>query len=247
MDHYHGHVRRRRGQHIAHRRAAFHQIDLPADQPRGARQLVFQIGAVHHHQDFHVVQITAGAQHPSDEHHGQRFARALRVPDHPAALHRRFARAQPLHDTAGGAVLLIAGEHFYPFAAVGILEHSASAKNIEQAMRVEQALHQFLLLTHHAKRRRDRCILFRPNIAPAIEMFGRGADTAELRCLAAGADHHQIGIKQLRLAFAQASPRGFGAGVAIALQLHKRFVHRVGGVGITDLGLDHHQRYAVHE
>ena len=57
----------------------------------------------------------------------------------------------------------------------------------------------------------------------------------------------QVGIEQLRLAFTQSGARGFGAGIAIALQLHERFVHRVGGVGIADLGLDHHQGQAVHE
>src|SRR5690348_1980364 len=102
-------------------------------------------------------------------------------------------------------------------------------------MRVEQALRQFLLRADVTEWRGDRSIGLRPDVAPAVEVFRGRTDGAELRGLAAGADHGEVRVEQFRLAFAQPGAACFRAGIAIALQLYEGLVHRVCGVGVANL------------
>jgi hypothetical protein len=76
--------------------AGLDHIHTAADQRGRVAQLFFQVLPVIHQHDLVVAQIAAGAQHARQKHHGQRLARALRVPHHTAALGGGLAVAQPL-------------------------------------------------------------------------------------------------------------------------------------------------------
>ena len=188
-----------------------------------------------------------GAQHPRHEDHGQRLARALGVPDDARARLRRLAGAQALDDLAGGAVLLVAADDLDAPARIGVHEHRAGAQHVEQGRRREQPLDQLLLLALDAQRRRVGPVALGPDVLPGIEVLVAGGDRAELGLLAAGADQQQVRVEEPRLALAQARLDGLGAAVAVAQELLEGRVQRVGGVGVADLRLDHHQRDAVHE
>ena len=93
MDHHHVHVRGPGAQMLPEVCSAFDYVHLAADEFRRSRELLLQINAVIHQQDFVIRQIRRGAQHPGNEDHCQRFARPLRVPDDTRPFLRSLAGA----------------------------------------------------------------------------------------------------------------------------------------------------------
>ena len=167
VHHHHVDVRAVAGQLLAQRLAAFDHVHLAADQRGRVGQLAFQVGAVVDQHDLVVAQVAAGAQHARQKHHGQRLARALRVPHHATALQRRLAAAQPLHHLARCAELLVAAHHLHPRAAVRVHAHRAGAQNLQQVAVGQHARHQLLLRVQAGQRR----VVLRVQRLPAVEMF----------------------------------------------------------------------------
>ena len=116
VHHDHVHVRRRRRERGLHLVAPLDDVDAPADQHRRLGELLLEVRAVDDEDQLDVVEVARSAQHAPDEHHGQRLAGALRVPDDAAALGRRLPLAQACHDPARRAVLLVAGDDLDPLA-----------------------------------------------------------------------------------------------------------------------------------
>ena len=65
-------------------------LTLPPMSLAVPAKLLFQVDPVVDQQNLEVRQVRRGAQHPGDEDHGERLARALRVPDDARALLRRL-------------------------------------------------------------------------------------------------------------------------------------------------------------
>ena len=80
------------------------------------------------------------------EHHGQRFARALGVPDDAAALAGVLAFQQALHRQLHRAELLVAAHDLDRLAFVVGGKQGEGADQIEQVVAVEHAGHQALLV-----------------------------------------------------------------------------------------------------
>ena len=83
---------------------------------------------------------------PHHEHHGQRLAGALGVPDDAAALARGFAFQQALHCELYGAELLIAPDDLDRLALVVRREQREGANDVEQVVAVQHARHEALLV-----------------------------------------------------------------------------------------------------
>ena len=83
---------------------------------------------------------------PHHEHHGQRFARALGVPDDAAALARGLAFQQSLHGQLDGAELLVAADDLDGLALVVGGEQREGADEVEQVVAVEHPGHEALLV-----------------------------------------------------------------------------------------------------
>ena len=167
-------------------RCTLDHVDPATDELGRAGELRLQIDAVVHQQNLEIFQIRGRPQHARDEHHRQRFTRALRMPHHTGPSFRRLAPPQTLHDFSRRAVLLVATHDLHPPPAVGIHEDRAGAQYIEQDRRCQQALNQFLLLALYAERWRVGAPRFRPDILPRIEVLMTRGDRAELGFLAAG-------------------------------------------------------------
>ena len=94
------------------------------------------------------------------EHHGQRFARALGVPDDAAALAGVLALQQALHRQLDGAELLVAPHDLDGLALVVGRKEREGADEVQQIVAVEHPGHQALLIIGAAARRdpdRPRC------------------------------------------------------------------------------------------
>jgi len=83
---------------------------------------------------------------PHHEHHGQRLAGALGMPDDAAAFPWSFTVQQPLHGFLDGAELLIAPNDLDGFALVVDREEREVADNLQQVHWVEHSSHQPLLI-----------------------------------------------------------------------------------------------------
>ena len=187
MHHHHVDVRGLGGQVGAQISGGVDDVDLAADQLGGRGQLFFQVVPVIDQDDFEILQIGGGAQHAGDKDHGQRLARTLGVPDHPGTGLRGGAGAQPFDDFARRPVLLVAADHFYASAAVGVHEHGAGAQHLQQSGRGQQSLDEPFLFPLHPQRQLVVAVAFRPDVLPGVKMFMARGDGAKLAALAAGA------------------------------------------------------------
>ena len=86
MNHHHVDVRAAGAKLHAQLSAGFNHVHPGAYQLGCFTQLLLQALPVVHQHNLVVVQVTAGAQHARQKHHRERFARALRVPHHTAAV-----------------------------------------------------------------------------------------------------------------------------------------------------------------
>src|SRR4051812_34816319 len=78
-------------------------------------------------------------------------------------------------------------------------------------------------------------------------MLMAGSDGPKLGPLAARPHEEEIRVEEFRLALAQPGRRGLRPAIPVAQELLEGRVHRVGGGGIANLRLHHHQRNAVHK
>ena len=178
---------------------------------------------------------------PHHEHHRQRFAGALGVPDDTAALAGVLASQQTLHREFDGAELLVAPHDLDGLALVVGRKEREGADEVQQIVAVEHPGNQALLIVGAAAAVREVVHRAGIGIGPAVEVFlAMGGDGAELGLVAAGGNDDLVVIKERRAAFA------FGASLlAVTLNLVDRF-----GDGVLDLGrlaLDYRHRQAIQE
>ena len=239
MDHGHHQIRRIRAQEFFQVPDAVGHLDGKADALAGFGKLLLQLGAVGDKDHLPVGQGRMAIHLAHHEHHGQRFARALGVPDDAAALAGVRAFQQALDRQLDRAELLVAAHDLDGLAFVVGGKEGEGADQIEQVVAVEHAGHQALLVVGTAGAVIQILHGAGIGVGPAEkEPLAVGGDGAELGLLAAGGDHELVVIKQRRTAFALGP-----ALLAVAQHLVDGFGH-----GLLDFGrfaLDHHHRQAV--
>ena len=132
MNHHHVHVRAAGAKLHAQVCAGFNHVYLGAYQLGGFTQLVFQALPFIDQHNLVVVQVTAGAQHARQKYHRQRFARALRVPHHTAAVRAGCSTTQAVQNFGRCAVLLVTAHHLDARPAVCVHKHCAGAQYVQQ-------------------------------------------------------------------------------------------------------------------
>ena len=241
MHHHHVHVGAVGAQLKAQFTAGFYHVHPRAYQLGCFAKLVFQALPVVHQHNLVVIQVVACAQHAGQKHHGERFARALRVPHHTAALGAAGTRAQPLHYLCRCTVLLVAAHRFNARPAVRVHKHCAGAQDLQQVGASQHACHEALLRVHAVQ-----CLVAqRVQRFPVVKVLFCGGNGAVVRLQPTTANQQQVAVEQARLALAQACRSSVSALVHVALQLHKGFRHGVGTGFRALFALHHAQRYAV--
>ena len=215
--------------------AGLGDVHLLAAQLHGLLELVLELSAVGDGHDL-VVRELRDRPHPADqEGHGEALARALGVPDDPAAL-ARLACQQPVDSTLDRPELLVAGCHLDRRAGVDGHEGDEVVHDVEQVDRVEHAGGEDLLLAElllglvpaRGELRHGQGV----RVAPGDIVLLGGGNGAEPGVLAAGHDRQLYGVEEFR---------GVG-GVAADL------VHCFAEVALgRGLALDDHEGDAVHE
>ena len=99
MEHDHVEIRGR-GRELVEIAAMLDEVHAFAGEGRGIRKLILQIAAVVDQHDLVVLQVLAVAELLDQEHHGERLARALSVPDDPAPFEGGLAGAEARDDLA---------------------------------------------------------------------------------------------------------------------------------------------------
>ena len=122
------------------------QLHREADALTGIGQLLFQLGAVGDEDDLPVRELRVTVHLPNHEHHGERLAGALGVPDDAAALAGIAAFEQPLHRQLHRAELLIAADDLDYLALVIRRKQREGPNQVEQVVPVEHAGHETLLV-----------------------------------------------------------------------------------------------------
>ena len=178
---------------------------------------------------------------PHHKHHGQRFTRALRVPDDATALAWALPFQQTLDRELYCTELLVAPYDLDGLTPVVGREQGKSADDVQQVVAIQHPGDQSLLIVGTA------CSVFqfvqreRIGISPAVEVFfAMSSDGAELRLLAAGGNNDLI-VKEKRCAAFTFGPTLF----TVAQQLVDCF-----GDGVSDLGrlaLDNHHWQTIQE
>ena len=121
-------------------------LDRKADALAGLGKLLFQLGAVGDKDHLPVRELRMAVHLPHHEHHGQRFAGALGVPDDAAALAGVLAFEEALHRQLDGAELLVAAHDLDGLALVVRREEREGADQVQQVVAVEHPGHQALLV-----------------------------------------------------------------------------------------------------
>ena len=230
----------------------------------GLAQLRFQVGAVGDHQHPAVLQLRVEDQRLGEQQHGDRLARAGGVPDHPAlAGAAHIALLDARNQRADAKHLLVTGDDLAVLAvAVGVKAHQ-----LQQAIRPAQAGEQFVLLAGHQATGQPAAVPVQAGgtalgeyrlllggsqravfqlgefhladlfLAPGGPELLSGADRAVTPATAI--DHQQQLAKGEQL--------GDFIGALVAQHLRDALLNQVfTAVGIRPLGLNHHQRQAVH-
>ena len=233
------------GEQLAHLRAGL-CLDrvLPQQlvaQREGGEELLVQVVAVREHHDGGVAHERLADDAPGIERHGERLARALRVPHDADALVAGVrlvalgvvgsgGGAQRLPDRAlHGVVLVIAGDLLDGRARAVVFEHGEVADQVQQALRRAEVLDdrlEFGGASHFEPVGRVGV----PRLKP---LLARG-EAAHARAHAVRDDQQGVGVEErgdLRL---------------VRTELVIRAPH-VGGAADGVLELEHHQRQAVDE
>ena len=173
------------------------------------------------------------------EHHGQRFARALRMPDDTTALAWALTFQQALDCQFYGAELLVAAYDLDGLAFVIGGEQGKGTDEVQQVVAVQHPGDQSLLIVGGTSSVLQFVHCAGIGVSPAVEVFlAVSCDGAELGLDAARSDNDLIVKEKLCTAFAF-SPTLF----AVTQHLVDCF-----GDGVFDLGrlaFDHHYRQAV--
>ncbi len=141
------------------------------------------------------------------EHHGERFARTLGVPDDAAALAGILAIEQPLHCQLDGAELLVTAHDLDGLALVIGGEEREGTDEVQQVCLVEHAGHQALLVVGPALSVLQLVNGAGIRVCPAVEVFFRVCgDGAELGLVPARGDHDLVVIEKWCAAFPLGAP-----------------------------------------
>ena len=223
-----------------------------AGQRCGGAELVLQVFAVGHHHHFEAAQGGVRAQLAHQEHHGQRLARALGVPDHATApvvlaiLQASLAALQALNRLVHGAELLIPACHLDGLPT-GLHEQGEVAHDVQQVRLVEHARHHPLLLGQCGNPQAGGNIFFarRGRGLPAGKVLEQAADRAHARLVEAGRDQQLVGEEQRLVALVVFHLVVGVPLVAVAAQLVDSITQRLRDGWA--LALHHHQWNAVHQ
>jgi len=227
VNHGHDQIRRIRAQQFLEPSDAVGHFDRKADASAGLGKLAFQLGAVGHKDHFPVGEPGMTIHLPNHEHHSQRFAGALGVPDNAAALARVLPRQQTLHRQLDGAELLVAPHDLDGLALVVGRKQGERADEIQQIVAVEHPCDQALLIVGAAPTVGQIVHCAGIGIGPAVKVFLTiGRDRAELGLLAAGGNEDLVVIKERCTALSLRT-----ALLAVTKQLIDGF-----GDGVFDLG-----------
>ena len=104
------------------------QLHREADALTGLGQLLFQLGAIGDEDDLPVRELRVTVHLPNHEHHGERLAGALGVPDDAAALAGVTAFDQPLHRQLHRAELLVSGRLSWIVWPLSFVENSVKVR-----------------------------------------------------------------------------------------------------------------------
>ena len=241
VDHRHHEVRGIGGQQFLQRLDAVGHFHGEPDALAGFGELVFQLGAVGDENHLPLRERGMPIHLAHHEHHGQRFAGALRVPDDAAALAGTLALQQTLHRQLHGAELLVAPDDLDDLALVVGREQGEGADDVEQVVAVQHPGHEALLVVGAAAAVLQIVHRTRKRVGPAVEvLFAVGGDGAELRLLPAGGDEELVVVEERRAAFALGA-----ALLAVAEELVDGFGDRLLHLG--RFALDDDDRQAVQE
>ena len=179
------------------------RLHREADTLAGLAQLVFELCPVGDEDHFPVRQLRVAVHFTHHEHHGERFARALGVPDDAAPFARVGALQQSLHGQLDRAKLLVASHNLDGLPSVVGRKQSERADEIKQVALVHHPGDQPLLVVWAACAMIEVVDRSRMGVGPAVEMlFTMRGDRPELGLLATGGDHKLIEIKERRTSFA---------------------------------------------
>ena len=158
----------------------------------GAEELLVEIVAVGQHHERRVLQRRLVHQRAAEEGHQQRLARALGVPDHPAAAVALTGLQDARQRLPDGVELVVAGDLLDRPAAL-VLEDDEAAQHGEQDRPGEEATDQGF----EGERRGLVDQRLAVDRAPAHEAVEVGGDRAVARGDAVGDHRQQVGAEQL--------------------------------------------------
>ena len=171
-----------------------HRFMLGAGQYAG--KLLVQLHPVGDEDDFIILEFGIPAQLQHKEHHGQRFARTLGVPDHAAPVVAFLFRLQPFNGLMYGAILLVTADFLDHLAVAGLKDREV-ADDVQQIFFPEYALQQKFLAAGSGKVSQRQRI----GVLPFHVMLGPGPDGAHPGFPSAGGHQERIVIEQLLRAF----------------------------------------------
>jgi hypothetical protein len=190
----------------------------------GAGDLAVEIDPVHHDQHRGVLQAGMHAQLLRGEHHQQRLARALEVPDQALP---RVARQHALDDLVRRLVLLVAADDLDAALLLVRGEQGEAAEDVQHHMRAQHALGRQL-------ERLQRVVLrIAPIQVPRPPVLDRQADRPVVVGLALGGHREHVADEELGNEL-----------LVVVVHLH-RAIHPADALLDRRLGLDQHQRQTV--
>ena len=241
VNHRHHQIRRLTGQQLLERLDAVGHLDLKANALAGLAQLFFELGAVGHKNHFPLGQRCMSVHLAHHEHHGQRLAAALCVPNDAAACAWVLARQQAVDGFLHSLELLMPAHHLDQLTFVAGAKNGEGADDAEQIRLRHHACHHPLLVIGAAATLPQVIDLHRVRVCPTVEvLFVVRRDGSKLGLVSAR--HHQelVERKQGRAALTLGATL-----LAVTHQLVDGLRQSVFHLG--RLGLDHHHRNAVHK
>ncbi len=203
MDHGHDQVRGVGPEQFLQLADAVGRLHGKSNALAGLAQLVFELRPVGDKDHFPVGQLGVAVHFTHHEHHGERFARALGVPDDTAPFARVAALQQLLDGQLDRTKLLIAPHDLDGLPLVVGRKQGERTDEIKQVVLVHHPGDQPLLVIRATGAMSEVIDCSRMGVGPAVKMlFTIRGDRPELGLLAAGGDHKLIEIKERRASFA---------------------------------------------
>ena len=146
MDHGHDQIGGVRAQQFLKLFDAVGHLHREADALAGLCKLAFQLGAVGHENHLPLRELGMAIHLPHHEHHGQRFARSLGMPDDAAALPWALACQKAFDRQFDGAELLVAAHDLDGLTLIVGRKEGEGADEVQQVVAVEHSGNQALLI-----------------------------------------------------------------------------------------------------